>query len=51
MCGSCANEGALKAAFMSYRARERGESGTQEFTPEEVRPFLSSLSEPERRKA
>lgn len=37
MCGSCANEGALKAAFMAYRARERGESGTQDFTPEEVR--------------
>jgi len=24
MCGSCANEGAFKAAFFAYRARERG---------------------------
>ena len=42
MCGSCANEGALKAAFMAYRARERGESGTQDFTPEEVRLYSVS---------
>lgn len=45
MCGSCANEGALKAAFMAYRARERGESGTQEFTPEEVRPSSFPVSQ------
>ncbi|KWU44212.1 GATA_USTMA 4-AMINOBUTYRATE aminotransferase (GABA-AT) [Rhodotorula sp. JG-1b] len=44
MCGSCANEGALKAAFMSYRARERGESGTQEFTPEELSSCMKNAS-------
>lgn len=33
MCGSCANEGAMKAAFMAYRNRERG---ANEFTPEEL---------------
>lgn len=37
MCGSCANEGALKAAFMAYRARQRGEQGIKDFTSEEVR--------------
>ncbi|KAK4050167.1 4-aminobutyrate transaminase [Microbotryomycetes sp. JL201] len=52
MCGSCANEGALKAAFMAYRARERGED--QSFTAEELSscmknqapgaPELSALS-------
>lgn len=37
MCGSCANEGALKAAFMAYRARERGqENQPQKFSEEEV---------------
>jgi 4-aminobutyrate aminotransferase/(S)-3-amino-2-methylpropionate transaminase len=34
MCGSCAVEGALKAAFMAYRARERGQN--MEFTKEEI---------------
>ncbi|SGY50613.1 BQ5605_C001g00907 [Microbotryum silenes-dioicae] len=34
MCGSCANEGALKAAFMAYRARQRGEE--QAFSAEEM---------------
>ncbi|EPQ30283.1 uncharacterized protein PFL1_02399 [Pseudozyma flocculosa PF-1] len=34
MCGSCANENAFKAAFMSYRARERGEQAS--FTPDEL---------------
>ncbi|KAM0755936.1 4-aminobutyrate aminotransferase [Meredithblackwellia eburnea MCA 4105] len=33
MCGSCSVEGALKAAFMAYRARERGDA---EFSPEEL---------------
>ena len=52
MCGSCANEGALKAAFMAYRARERGEN--QAFTEQELSscmknqapgaPELSALS-------
>ncbi|KAK4703069.1 hypothetical protein P7C70_g3148, partial [Phenoliferia sp. Uapishka_3] len=36
MCGSCAVEGAMKAAFMAYRARERGEAGVTDFTSEEV---------------
>lgn len=36
MCGSCANEGALKAAFMAYRARERKAANNEDFTPEEV---------------
>ena len=34
MCGSCANEGAMKAAFFAYRARERGENAS--FSPEEL---------------
>jgi 4-aminobutyrate aminotransferase/(S)-3-amino-2-methylpropionate transaminase len=34
MCGSCANEGAMKAAFFTYRAKERGE-GVQ-FSAEEM---------------
>ncbi|GAA5934965.1 4-aminobutyrate transaminase [Sporobolomyces koalae] len=36
MCGSCANEGALKAAFMAYRARQRGESNQQGFSADEL---------------
>lgn len=36
MCGSCANEGALKAAFMAYRARERGQEKVEGFTPDEL---------------
>ncbi|KAL8286893.1 hypothetical protein RQP46_003899 [Phenoliferia psychrophenolica] len=36
MCGSCAVEGALKAAFMAYRARERGEAGVEGFSGEEM---------------
>lgn len=41
MCGSCANENAFKAAFMAYRARERGETaggkdGKVDFTQEEI---------------
>lgn len=36
MCGSCANETAYKAAFMYYRARERGGYGAQSFTQEEL---------------
>lgn len=43
MCGSCSVEGALKAAFMAYRARERGEEHIAGFTDEEVRPsFLNA---------
>lgn len=38
MCGSCANEGALKAAFMAYRARERGEAKQDGFSADEVSP-------------
>lgn len=46
MCGSCANEGALKAAFMAYRARERGQAGQmQDFTPDEVNSVRTSLQE------
>ncbi|GAA5975543.1 hypothetical protein JCM10908_005197 [Rhodotorula pacifica] len=44
MCGSCANEGALKAAFMAYRARERGESGQQDFTSEELSSCMKNAS-------
>ncbi|BFZ54150.1 4-aminobutyrate transaminase [Savitreella phatthalungensis] len=36
MCGSCANETAYKAAFMYYRAKERGGYEGQEFTAEEL---------------
>lgn len=36
MCGSCAVEGALKAAFFAYRGRERGEQGLEGFSPAEV---------------
>ncbi|KAH8918663.1 4-aminobutyrate aminotransferase [Atractiella rhizophila] len=35
MCGSCANEGALKAAFFAYRGRERG-GQDREFSKEEI---------------
>lgn len=42
MCGSCANESALKAAFFAYRARERGENVG--FTPEEVSAMTFSSS-------
>jgi hypothetical protein len=41
----------LKAAFMAYRARERGESGTQDFTPEEVRLYSVSASRKNRTSA
>lgn len=41
MCGSCANETAYKAAFMSYRARERGES---DFSPEELSSCMKNQS-------
>ncbi|GAA5967256.1 hypothetical protein JCM11641_000491 [Rhodosporidiobolus odoratus] len=41
MCGSCANEGALKAAFMAYRARERGEAG---FSEEELKSCMKNES-------
>lgn len=33
-CGSCAVEGAMKAAFLARRARERGSD--VEFTKEEI---------------
>lgn len=35
MCGSCANESAMKAAFFAYRARERGQD-VGAFTKEEL---------------
>ncbi|KAK0529671.1 4-aminobutyrate transaminase [Tilletia horrida] len=35
MCGSCSNENAFKAAFMAYRARERGDPSVT-FTAEEL---------------
>lgn len=41
MDGSGANEGALKAAFMAYRACERKEAGIEDFSAEEA-----SLSPP-----
>lgn len=44
MDGSGANEGALKAAFMAYRARERKEAGVEDFTAEEVRPVFPPSS-------
>ncbi|GAA6013661.1 hypothetical protein JCM8202_000767 [Rhodotorula sphaerocarpa] len=45
MCGSCANEGALKAAFMAYRARERGQAGQmQDFTPDEINSCMKNAS-------
>uniref|UniRef100_A0A0K3CHQ2 4-aminobutyrate aminotransferase n=1 Tax=Rhodotorula toruloides TaxID=5286 RepID=A0A0K3CHQ2_RHOTO len=44
MCGSCANEGALKAAFMAYRARQRGEQGIKDFTSEEMSSCMKNAS-------
>ncbi|GAA5932625.1 hypothetical protein JCM1841_000315 [Sporobolomyces salmonicolor] len=44
MCGSCANEGALKAAFMAYRARERGEAKVDGFTQEEMSSCMKNAS-------
>ncbi|KAH9451398.1 hypothetical protein Pst134EB_018868 [Puccinia striiformis f. sp. tritici] len=41
MCGSCANEGALKAAFFAYRQRERGGSLTQ-FSAEELKSCMNN---------
>lgn len=41
MCGSCANEGALKAAFFAYRQRERG-SRLAEFTSEELKSCMNN---------
>ncbi|GAA5884589.1 hypothetical protein JCM6882_005309 [Rhodosporidiobolus microsporus] len=42
MDGSGANEGALKAAFMAYRARERGEGAS--FTEEELKSCMDNAS-------
>lgn len=42
ICGSCAVEGALKAAFMAYRARERGQNF--EFTKEEIDSCMNNKS-------
>ena len=39
MCGSCANENALKTAFMAYRARERNGSDP---TAEELESWYGS---------
>lgn len=41
-CGSCAVEGAMKTAFMAYRARERGENF--EFTKEEIDSCMNNKS-------
>lgn len=41
-CGSCATEGALKAAFLAYRARERGQN--VEFTKEEIDSCMRNQS-------
>ena len=35
LCGTCANEGAFKVAFMQYAARKNG-GVVPEFTPEEL---------------
>ncbi|GAA5936734.1 hypothetical protein JCM3775_000183 [Rhodotorula graminis] len=44
MDGSGANEGALKAAFMAYRARERKEAGIDDFSAEEASLSSSSFA-------
>ncbi|GAA5903431.1 4-aminobutyrate transaminase [Sporobolomyces salmoneus] len=44
MCGSCANEGALKAAFMAYRARQRGETQQEGFSAEEMSSCMKNSS-------
>ncbi|GAA6052376.1 hypothetical protein JCM3770_000212 [Rhodotorula araucariae] len=44
MDGSGANEGALKAAFMAYRARERREAGVEDFTAEEMSSCMNNAS-------
>ncbi|BGP46713.1 4-aminobutyrate transaminase [Rhodotorula kratochvilovae] len=44
MDGSGANEGALKAAFMAYRARERREAGVEDFTSEEMSSCMNNAS-------
>ncbi|CAH7666670.1 aminotransferase class-III-domain-containing protein, partial [Phakopsora pachyrhizi] len=41
MCGSCANEGALKAAFFAYRQRERG-GGLTQFSAEELKSCMNN---------
>ncbi|PLW14184.1 hypothetical protein PCANC_00170 [Puccinia coronata f. sp. avenae] len=41
MCGSCANEGALKAAFFAYRQRERG-GGLSQFSAEELKSCMNN---------
>lgn len=44
MCGSCAVEGAMKAAFFAYRARERGVQGIEGFTDEEMASCMKNKS-------
>ena len=44
MCGSCANEGALKAAFMAYRARERGEANQDGFSSDELSSCMKNAT-------
>ncbi|GAA5975502.1 hypothetical protein JCM5350_002633 [Sporobolomyces pararoseus] len=44
MCGSCANEGALKAAFMAYRARQRGESKQEGFSADELSSCMKNAT-------
>ncbi|MBW0461955.1 hypothetical protein O181_001670, partial [Austropuccinia psidii MF-1] len=41
MCGSCANEGALKAAFFSYRQRQRGDEAV-DFSDQELRSCMNN---------
>lgn len=41
-CGSCAVEGALKAAFMAYRAKERGTN--VKFSKDEIDSCMSNQS-------
>lgn len=52
LCGSCAVEGALKAAFLARRARERG--ANVDFTKEEIASCMNnqtvSLASPMSRK-
>ncbi|KAJ3185205.1 hypothetical protein HDU85_001253 [Gaertneriomyces sp. JEL0708] len=42
MCGSCANENAIKTAFMWYRNRQRTGSGALDFTEEDLTSCLQN---------
>src|SRR4051812_43428405 len=43
-CGSCANESAFKAAFMTYRHRQRLLTDAPEFTPEEMSSCMKNAA-------